>query len=557
MRTPLLTLGLAAVLGACAQNTEPPPIAPGRAPHAGEYDSHFDAQHYDLQLTIPDSGPEIQGRTEIQIRVQQGAPDVVRLDFTGMRVKEVRVNGQRTSFAYATGKLAIPVPPDTARQGGNLRVLVVYDGTPDDGLAIQNNIQGARAVFADNWPNRARFWFPSLDHPSDKATASFTIETPRACELVANGVPTGSLFQRSPLGGTRVHGWKVTEPISPYNMVIGAGEFQVRTLGRSCPNQFRCVEISTWLFPESAPKAARSFARAVAMVDYFTNLIGPFPYRKLAHIQSSTRFGGMENATAIFYPEKPLAEGQNIEDTVAHETAHQWFGDSVTEAEWHHLWLSEGFATYFAAMFFEHADGGEPFRRIMEDARERLVRSQITDRPIIDPQETDLFKLLNPNNYEKGSWVLHMLRGIVGDTKFRQGVRTYYEAHEHGTATTRDFRLAMQAVSGERLDWFFDQWIYKPGFPKFRSASRWDPERRAITVTIEQTQSPNWPTFRVPVVLEISTGSGVTRHNVTLANRLERFVLRADSQPTRVVLDPDGWVLKTVGEESSVERSSD
>src|SRR4029077_7225326 len=127
-----------------------------------------------------------------------------------------------------------------------------------------------------------------------------------------------------------------------------------------------------------------------------------------AHVQSSTRFGGMENASAIFYAEKPIADGRNIEGTVAHEIGHQWFGDSVTEADWRHVWLSEGLATYMAVLFYEHVDGIAARSQIMETARKTVVASDTRNRPVVEPDEQDLFKLLNRNAYEKGSWVLHM-----------------------------------------------------------------------------------------------------------------------------------------------------
>ena len=160
------------------------------------------------------------------------------------------------------------------------------------------------------------------------------------------------------------------------------------------------------------------------MVNFFSTKVGPFPYEKLANVQSSTRFGGMENASAIFYSQEAIAKGKNIESTVSHEIAHQWFGDSVTEKEWHHLWLSEGFATYFGALFFEQSDGRDNFIERMEKSKKRIFQSKVTDRPIVDYEVRDLFKLLNSNNYPKGAWVLHMLRGLLGDEIFLEGFQS-------------------------------------------------------------------------------------------------------------------------------------
>ena len=530
--------------GILADPTEPTPIPAGRAPAPGEYPAGFDALHYDINLTLPGSGSVIEGSTAIDIAVTADAPDTLALDFTGLSVTRLRVNDVVTRFVRAAGKLLVPVP--RAADGNRIRVAIDYRGTPDDGLAIRENVDGKRAVFADNWPNRARFWFPSLDYPADKATASFTIVAPPGWEVVANGTPDGQPTpSRLPDGTTgRRFKWRIEEPISTYNMVIGAADFRVQSVGRPCFTNGRCIDVTTWLFPGSVEKAAASFRRAAAMVEYFSQIIAPFPYDRLAHVQSATRFGGMENATAIFYDERSLAEGRNIELTVAHETAHQWFGDAVTEPEWPQVWLSEGFATYFAALFIEHADGVAAFRQILEEQRRRIVAPTRTAAPIVDTGEEDLFKLLNVDSYDKGSWVLHMLRGRLGDDRFFDGIRRYYREHEHGTGTTADLQRALEAASGMNLTGFFDQWVFRPGFPRFRASSIWDASRRTATITVEQIQPADWPTFSTPLTLTLTTASGTIRTSVDIDERLERYNLQLDAEPLSIVIDPDGWVLQ-------------
>ena len=191
------------------------------------------------------------------------------------------------------------------------------------------------------------------------------------------------------------------------------------------------------------------FRRAGDMVDFFSRLIGPFPYDRLSHVQSTTMFGGVENPTAIFYDDNGLsAAGRLRELTVAHETAHQWFGDAVTEGDWHHLWLSEGFATYFAALWLRHADGDSAFRAEMRAAGERSSGPDATSRPILDTDATDLMGLLNSNNYPKGAWVLHSLRGLIGDSAFQAGIRDWYATYRDSTALSSDFARIMGAGGG-------------------------------------------------------------------------------------------------------------
>ena len=534
--------------GVFTESTEPAPIQAGQAPHEGEYSSAFDALHYDIHLTLPLAGAVIAGTTEITLAVAGNAPDTLALDFTGLAVTSVRIDGVAARFVHEAGKLRIPLPGSPAGRDRTLRIAVDYTGTPDDGLIIRDNVHGQRSVFADNWPNRARFWFPSLDYPSDKATASITVLAPPGWDVVANGTRDGepSTVQLRDGSARRQVRWKMDTPISPYNMVIGAADFRIQTIGRPCFAAGRCVDVTTWIFPESAARAAPSFRRAAEIIEYFSQLIAPFPYQKLAHVQSSTQFGGMENATAIFYDEKPLASGQNIELTVAHETAHQWFGDAVTEAQWRDLWLSEGFATYFAALFVEHADGAAAFHQLLEDERRRVVAPEHTGVAIVAADAQDLFKLLNIENYDKGSWVLHMLRGMLGDERFFDGIRRYYREHENGTATTADLQHAMETVSGINLEPFFDQWLLHPGFPRFRVSSQWDTGQRLATVVVEQVQPGSWPTFTLPLTIELTTASATIRRRIDMDERIERFTVPLDSPPVRIVVDPDGWVLKDI-----------
>jgi aminopeptidase N len=257
----------------------------------------------------------------------------------------------------------------------------------------------------------------------------------------------------------------------------------------------------------------------------------------------------MENASAIFYSEQAIASGRNIEGTVSHEIAHQWFGDAVTEASWHHLWLSEGFATYFGAQFFEAADGVAAFRERMERNRQGLIAGGDAARPIYDPAVDDLFALLNDNNYEKGAWVLHMLRGVMGDEAFFAGIPEYYRRHLHSSVLTSHLQAVMEEVHGDDLEWFFHQWIYEPGYPVFSVDTDWQPAAGGggtLAVTVAQTQDDAWPAFRVPTELLVVRDGHEHRVPVVLDGRTTvlRVPLPDGAAPTEVVLDPDGWVVK-------------
>lgn len=535
---------------------EPEPIEAGQKPAPGEYAAGFDAVQYEIAVDLADATatpPRIDARTRVTVAIEPPRRDTLVLDFSGLRVLAVQAGSDAAAmgdvaYRHADGRLHVALPSG-ARAGDTIMVDVRYDGTPDDGLIIRDNVHGERTAFVDNWPNRARFWFPSIDHPGDKARVVLAVRAPRGWSVVANGprrnVPPGSDPLVPPADG--VWSFAIDEPIPTYTMVFGAGELTQTTLDACVRFASRCIPTRLYTFPQDSAKAQPSFARAAQMLAFYSDLFGEFPYDKLDHVQSATQFGGMENVGAIFYSEKSIAEGNDIEGTVAHEIVHQWFGDAVTEDNWQHLWLSEGFATYFASVFFEHEDGDAAFmERIADDVADYLASGDAA-LPLVDTTATlvpDLFALLNTNSYQKGGLVLHMLRELLGDAAFFEGVRNYYNAHLHGTALSDDLRFALERASGRDLSWFFDQWVYSPGHPVLRVSQDYDAAARQAVITIEQVQDPAWPTFRFDTEVRLRTGSGVARGEVTVTERTTTLRVPMPAAPTSLELIPRGWLLR-------------
>ncbi len=542
--------------GVAAQVREPAPVPAGRVPPRGTYEPGFDALHYDIAITLPDGDDVMRGRARIDVAIVEPATDTLRLDLVGLRVSSARVGvgaarSVETGFRVGRGRVYLPVP-DAAHVGDTLHVDIDYDGTPDDGLIIRRNVHGERSAFADDWPDRARFWFPGIDHPSDKATVSFEVRAPEGWEVVSNGPRSDGAPPGSP-PADGVWRFSVPVPIPTYTMVVGAADFTVVTVdacadgGSNETRPDRCVPVTYWSFPQDSARAARVFRRAGDMIAYYSRTFGPYPFAKLAHVQSATRFGGMENVGAIFYSEEALANGSLDEVTVAHETTHQWFGDAVTEADWSHLWLSEGFATYFSMQFFEHAEGEAAFRALLTQSAREYLASGVTDLAMVDTTAVpgnDLFSLLNANSYNKGGQVLHMLRGVLGDSLFFAGIRRYFATYRYRTALTRDFERVMEQTSGRDLGWFFDEWAYRPGYPVFKVSSAWDPDASDVVVTVDQTQKASWPAFRMPIDFAFDTPQGEVRRRAEVSGRHSEVRFSLPAPPTAVRLDPDGWVLK-------------
>jgi aminopeptidase N len=507
----------------------------------------LDVTHYDLDIDLTDLADSLLvGHATLTLRAER---DTIELDFVGLPVDSVRVDGRRAAFAQ--GPAILRIAPESGFTG-EVRVGVFYHGVPRDGLFIGPDASGQVTAFADNWPNRARWWFPANDYPPDKAAATFRVRAPAGYSVVANGRLLSS--------EDGVWRWREDVEIPAYTMVIGVAPFERADIGAAACGEApvgvsdECAMVSIWALPGSGAYAEERFARAPDMVDLYTELFGPYPYEKLAHVQSSTRFGGMENSSAIFYAMGAWAEERMGEGVIAHETVHQWFGDSVTPASWAHLWVSEGFATYFAAVYFGERDGPEAFREAMDGGRRSVIGSDASNRPVVD-ERPDLFGLLNSNSYPKGAWILHMLRSMLGDEAFFAGIRSYYEDHAEGSADTEDVRRAMEDASGEDLAWFFRQWAYSPGFPRLKVTTQGS--EGATLVTLEQVQEPEWPTFRLPLVVELRAKDGrVDRREIMMEGRREilRFPWTAGEYELHV--DPeDTLLMEVVGDEAEDEAA--
>ena len=499
-----------------------------------------DALHYDITLVPSDTGGHVLAEVQITWRLRSTEPAQMELD-SAMRVVRVLMDGKehtrlsRTLYARSSDEVEVP---HGKRAADTLLTRVRYHGFPRDGLIIQPNQYGERTIFADNWPDRAHLWLASQDHPSDKATVAFHIQAPIEDQVVANGL----LEKIDTLAyGNLVWHYRMDHPIPVYTMVVGIGRL-ARTPMAHTSCRTNCVPITVWTYPQdSAYAVSDPFRRATDIVDYFNDVIGPFPYVSLAHIESSTRFGGMENSTAIFYDQKRYRQRDLGESVVAHETAHQWFGDAVTEADWHHLWLSEGFATYLAALWRRHIDGDSAFRSTMSEAAATVFRSKDTERPILDTADTNLLELLNSNNYEKGSWVLHQLRGLIGDSAFFAGLRSYYRTYRDSTALTSGFARTMSQAAGRNLEWYFRQALLQPGYPMLDI--RWRYQGKKLSLDVEQTQPEGWGVYRLPSLILLVDGTQV---RIAVEQRKSSSVVEGISRkPKKIVVDPNGhWLIK-------------
>jgi aminopeptidase N len=506
--------------------------------------------HYDVSLSFDDRLSEISSaRAEIALKVLKQNVRSVDLDFGDMPIDSVTVSGKPARYDRAPDLLNV-VLPNAAKNGDKLNVMVTYHGRPKDGLIFATDRDGKPSVTGDNWPNRVHHWIPSLDHPSAKATVSFTIAAPPREVVVANGK-----FISMTRNGAAPTVWRFeeTRAIPAYCMVIAVSEG-----AKIDASESTVTPLSFYVSQRDSSYAAKGFSSAAPALAFFSETVAPYPYEKLALIVGATRFGGMENSSAIVFASNLFDLRANekmstrfsipsrIENVVAHEIAHQWFGDSVTELTWADLWLSEGFATYFAGLFIEKYEGEQAFREYLRGAAERyFTYEKRRNAPIHDTQTANLMSLLNENNYEKGAWVLHMLRKRLGDEAFFRGLRSYYNEHRESNATTEDVRKALEKSSGKNLRDFFARWVYGSGHPVYDWSSQAVEQRNGgnlVTITLKQTQTG--PAFLDPVPVTITSEGKTAQLTIKPKGKFATAQIPTGKVPLDIQIDPDGTLLK-------------
>lgn len=495
---------------------------------------NIDVLHYEFSIFLSDSSDLIRGEALIRL-IHTAAAGQVALDLTGrdgdgrgMVVKQVKADDKNAEWEHTGDRLLLMLPGEK-EEGDTSIIYISYYGVPADGLIISNNRYGDRTFFADNWPDRARNWIPCLDHPSDKATVDFKVYAPAGYSVVSNGF----LYEESVLPeGNKLTHWKEDVNIPTKVMVIGVAEFAVRLAGR-----IGDVNIWSWVFPEDREEGFHDYSVAVDPYSWYSEKIGPYAYEKLANVQSKTMFGGMENAGCIFYSERSVTGQGKAERLIAHEIAHQWFGNSVTELDWHHIWLSEGFATYLTALYQGYKEGEAKLADVMTVSRQRvLAYYDRNPSPVVDTTIFDFMKLLSTNSYQKGAWVLHMLKNKTGDDIFWEGLQTYYTRYRNSNALTSDFKEIMEEVSGMELDGFFHQWLFLSGHPVLDISWTYDNRRNELSVLVEQLQSGH--IFEFPMELQIKGSPGERLEDVFITRASQTFVFSSDNPPDKVIADP-------------------
>jgi aminopeptidase N len=423
--------------------------------------TQFDVLDYQYRVWVTDTSDTVTIEAVIELKtlkqVSALAFDLASADAAtgkGMEIQQTESSFGAAIFEHQNNQFTITAAVDSGMKG---TITVLYKGIPADGLVIGKNKFGHRTFFGDNWPNRAHQWLACVDHPADKATVHWTVVAPAQYTVLANGIETGEYL----LSDNRKR-WTFSEthPIPMKVAVIGIAQLQKQLAGDG-----DCLLVYNYVYPETNTRGLQKMAVAKDIVAFYSRLLGDYPYQKLANVQSTTMFGGMENANTIFYDEERIDNSSSIESLMAHEIAHQWFGNTVTEKDFSHLWLSEGFATFLTNYWLEQKYGtGMLNKRLADDRKKVKTFLASHKRPVVD-SVADYMSLLNANSYEKGGLFLQALRQKTGTYIFFRILRSYFKRYKYKNASTDDFRAVVEEITGSNWQAYFNEWLYTAQLP--------------------------------------------------------------------------------------------
>lgn len=510
----------------------------------------YDVFYYRIDIAIDENTETVGGDVTMGATSRVDGLTNIDIDlYDNMQVDSVRSSGQPISFSRSNNVLTATLPAPVGR-GENFAVRVFYMGTPQSlgwGSFGFDWHQGNPIIWSLSEPEAARTWWPCNDDPSDKAD-SVDIHLTVSDNLIASS--QGSLESVVDNGdGTKTFHWKEKFPITTYLVSVAISNYEViedwyiTAGGDSMP-------VNHYVYPESYNEALEDFNVTVPMIEAFVEVFGEYPFLNEKYAHSEFPWGGaMEHQTNCSYGTWLIMGNHWFDMIVAHELAHQWWGDMVTCETWLDIWLNEGFASYGEAVWAEHLGGFSMYRSYMIELDDYFSGGNFPG-PLYDPDDT-----FNNTVYNKGAWALHMLRHVLGDESFFQVLWDYGHDPDlaYGTATTAEFQELAETTSGVDLDWFFQEWVYGENRPSYEYWWRADSSGSGyeLTVHIDQVQT-NAPVFRMPIDLQVEVTSGETTFTVIDSLDHQEFIFTLAEEPQDVFLDRYNWILKHSREISPV-----
>jgi aminopeptidase N len=537
--------------------------APGDAPeHAlpGDRprwprDRAVDVRHIKLDVALDVPAKTVRGTAVHTVRVLNDGLTRIPFDAVDMAVATVTVDGAPAKFDYDGRTVTVQLAPPRKR-GDELVVAIAYEAAPRIGLYFIAPDGGYSdkplQVWSQGQDEDSRFWFPCYDFEGIKQTFEMVATVPGSWFALSNG---RLLEERENGDGTRTFHWSQELPLPTYLVTLATGEFH--RIDQSREN----LTIDYFVEAEDAVAGERTFRNTPAMIALFEELTGvAYPWAKYSQIVvRDFVFGGMENTSATTMTKNIIVDEKasrdfTSDDLISHELAHMWYGDLLTCRDWSHGWLNESFATYLELLWDERKHGIDEYRHGVIINTEAYLGERYR-RPIVTNVMREPIDIFDRHLYEKGSVVLHTLRGVLGDDQFFRALQRYTRDHQHQGVITQDLIDAIERETGRNLEWFFDQYVFRPGHPQFNVSWSWDDATSSAAVSVKQTQKTDNGTaiFRIPLVIDFTTGRAKPRlFRVEITEAEHTFVFPLPKKPDLCRFDPYNRVLKELDFEKSV-----
>jgi aminopeptidase N len=539
------------------EETPPPTQKATDAPLNETRSRNFDIQHIRIALTIDPARKFIEGAATITLRPFLDNLETLEFDAAELNISDVTSKGRALEFESFPDKLIVNLD-QPLRRGASFKVNINYSARPRRGLFF---IEPDEAyphkpvqVWSQGEAEDNRAWFPCIDAPNQRQTTETIITVPEKFLVLSNGTLLSEKHDER--HARKTYHWRQDQPHPAYLVSIVVGEYEeIKARAGSLP-------VSYYTYPGTTRKARLLFDQTPAMIRHFSKLFGyQYPYSKYGQVVvDDFTFGAMENTSITTCTDRCLHDATteldfNCHDIVAHELVHQWWGDLVTPKSWKHIWLKESFATYAESLWLEHASGRDE-ARFWQLQDFNVYLSEDRDnyrRPIVDARYEFPFELYDRHTYQKGGLVLSMLRYVLGDEDFFLVLKHFLHKHAWQSVETDDLKVAIEEVTGQNLDWFFEQWLYGRGYPEFEVSHHYDTTSKILKVQIKQVQetSDGTPVFRLPLEIEVIGKSGSRVFRVQMLKAEQEIQVPLETRPLAVLFDAGERILKTVRHEKS------
>ena len=512
----------------------------------------FDVKHYRIALSLEEETQSFDGETAISFSSLVDGFSTLTLDTESFKVSSVMDDrGKTLDFTQGGGALVISLDRALTRNE-TATLTIAYRATSigtdkNVGLDFRGKTEtNPQLINSLNWPDGARYWFPSFDHPGDWATHETIITVKDAYRVVANGSLVSDIVD--PNSGLRTIHWSQTKPQPTYLFAFAAGPYSVLA------DKHGSLPLHYWVYPGDEAVAKKAFARTPELIAFYEDLYGTkFPWVKYDQIIVPGIGGGAESTSATLLGRRVIQYEREGDEgasdwLLAHEIAHQWWGNFIGYRDWSHSWLAESFATHGEYLFILDdlgTDEGALYLleykdSYLEEARDDFIRPVVTnkwDKP------NDMF---DQHGYEKGGIVLNMFQNLVGADTFEKILNSFLATHAYSNATTDDFFETVRQVTGRDYRWFFDQWLLSPGHPVLDVSYSWDERRETLAMTVKQTQDTSMgvPVFHLPIKVGITTRAGKKVESAWLTKESHTFEFNVAEQPLMVHFDEGDVLLK-------------